>query len=206
MDLNAFFELSLATQVALAAGYLGYAIAYAGWREHHTTADEVLITIVFAAVASLVFQAASPLGAWIAAGAAVFASCLAAAIWRWGLRQGFLWLLSSLGVHREDGIHRGWAGVVQTKCAVDQAAVYLVSGHVLHLLDRRAYLDAPWQGLYLGGDGSVVMVVEEEDLPPVGPEDGTVKQRTEIRHDWGTRMTYIPAEQISRVELRMGKR
>ena len=60
------------------------------------------------------------------------------------------------------------------------------------------YAEAHLGGMYLGSDGSIVMVVEHEDLP-----DGTTEERTAIRDaTWGTRVTYIPASEIARVNIR----
>jgi len=82
---------------------------------------------------------------------------------------------------------------------VGQLSVHLKNGRVLYLHDRRAFLGCPWEGLYLGGDGSVIMAVESEELP-----DGTEEIREAVRDDaWGTRMTYIPASEIARVNIRI---
>ena len=43
------------------------------------------------------------------------------------------------------------------------------------------------------------MAVEEEELP-----DGTTQERQGVLSDWGARLTYIPADQISRVNIRLG--
>ena len=88
--------------------------------------------------------------------------------------------------------------LVQTKKTVDQISVHLLDGRVLYLNDRPKYEGTPWDGLYLGGDGSVLMIVEEEKLP-----DGIEEERKGICSDWGTRLTYLPASQITRVNIRL---
>lgn len=196
-----FFELSLATQVALGAGFLAYALAYAGLREGHGTVDVVFITLAFAALASLTFGGGMAAGFapfWASLGA-LSITLMVAALWRRWARGWCLWLLSVARVHREDGAHRGWAVLVQSDCVVSQASVHLKDGRTLYLNDRQKYLSAPWQGLYLGGDGSVILVVEEEERA-----DGTEEARQGISDaDHGARMTYVPAAEVVQVNLRM---
>ena len=196
MNLNTFYELSVATQVALGSGFLAYALAYAGFREGHYAVDAVFITLIFSVVASLVFTVASPIGLW---GATALFTLGVAAFWRVLARRWCLRMLSLLHIHREDGVHRAWAQIVQTDKSVGQCSVHTKDGRVLYLNDRPKFKGLLWDGLYLGGDGSVVMIVEEEEFP-----DG----RTEVRDgitsaDWGTRMTYLPASAIERVNIRL---
>lgn len=199
MDPIAFFSLSLVTQVSLGSGYLAYLLAYAGLREHHNSLDAIFITLAYAAVASLGFWSAASAGPWLAAMAGAGSAMTAAALWRKWLRDICQRLLSIARVHRDDGLHRAWSAIVQTDCKVGQASVHTKDGRVLYLNDRSLYSKSPWQGLYLGGDGSVVMVVEEEELP-----DGTTEVRQGVADDnFGVRMTYIPPDQVARVNLRM---
>lgn len=195
-----FFSLSIAVQAAIGAGYLGYVTAYAGYRRYHKTEDAVFISVAFSSIALFSYGLADRYLGAAGAVAAAFVSSLAVAFtWRkWG-RRAWLLIVSSIGVHRDDGAFSAWDEFAQTDRLVDQAYVVLKSGRTLCLNDRRAFFGAPWNGLYLGGDGSVIMVVEDEDLP-----DGTCRYRETIKDDlWGTRMTYVPADEIARVELRM---
>ena len=47
-------KVPIAIQIALAGGYLAYLVAYAGIRQHHTTADATFRSIVFGLAASAV--------------------------------------------------------------------------------------------------------------------------------------------------------
>lgn len=197
---NDFFGLSLSVQTALGAGYIGYITAYAGFRQGHGAVDTLFISLAFASLGLLVFGLVEPdCGAVSAFLAAFAASIIAAGLWRkWG-RNFWLWLTSWLGVHREDGTHTAWAGIVQTPRKVGQVSVHTKDGRVLYLNDRRNYADIPWNGLYFGGDGSVILAVEEEELP-----DGTEETRSGVCDpQWGTRLTYIPASEITRVNVRI---
>lgn len=197
----AYFELAVATQIALGAGYLAYSVAYAGLRDGHKGTDAFFITVGFSAVASLIFASSfGATGSPVAASAITFViTVVVAGLWRKLLRGAALWGLGALRIHREDGISSGWATILQSDHAVSQASVHLKDGRVLYLNDRAQYRDAPWQGLYLGSDGAVVMVVEEEEFP-----DGTEEMRLGVKDaGWGTRLTFIPPSEIARVNLRM---
>jgi hypothetical protein len=193
-----FVNLGTAVQVSLGAGYLAYCTAYAGFRRHHQTRDTIFISLVFAAIASAVISQAQTLGVVPAYSLSVLAALVSAAVWRWFGRELWHRTMHVSKVHREDGVETTWENLIQTKKIVDQISVHLSDGRVLYLNDRPKYVGTPWDGLYLGGDGSVLMVVEEEELP-----DGTEEKRQGICSDWGTRLTYLPASQITRVNIRL---
>ena len=193
-----FIELGAAVQVSLAAGYLAYCTAYAGFRRHHQTRDTIFISLVFAAIASAVISLVQVFGTVPAYLLSVFAALLSASIWRWFGRELWHKTMRASKVHREDGVETTWEALVQTKKIIDQISVHLSDGRILYLNDRPKYVGTPWDGLYLGGDGSVLMIVEEEELP-----DGTEEVRQGVLSDWGTRLTYLPASQIARINIRM---
>lgn len=196
---SSFFELSLSVQVALAAGYLAYITAYAGLRRGHATQDAIFISLVFSVVALLVFELLPVEQTYVRAFLACIAALASGIFWRKLGRTWWLWLMQKTGVHREDGVHSPWDVLVQTDRKVGQISVHLKSGRTLYMHDRRNFVGCPWEGLYLGGDGSVIMAVETEELP-----DGTSEDREGIKDEaWGTRLTYIPASEIARVNLRM---
>lgn len=195
-----FLNLSLSVQVSLASGYLSYVTAYAGFRKEHSGQDAAFITLAFASIAQLTFILADPYcGSIGACASALSASLLAAVLWRRCGKKCWQWVMAKTNTHRDDGVHAGWLVVTQTPKIVEQVSVHMKNGRVLYLNDRRQYNDAPWQGVYFGGDGSVAMVVDEEELP-----DGTTEAREGmVDPDWGTRMTYIPASEIARINIRM---
>lgn len=202
MDDLDLLSLPLAVQTALGAGYLAYVIAYGGIRQHHTAQDAVFLTLAFGILPGSILAFSTP--SQLAPGLllAVASAVLLGATWRrWG-RDLAASILRGAQVHRDDGLHAAWDGLIQTTRPVTQISVHMKDGRVLHCNDTKPYEDAYRGGLYLGGDGAVVMVVEEEEV--VGP-DGAV--RTEVREDivvpgWGTRLTYIPAGEVARVNIR----
>jgi hypothetical protein len=194
-----FFELSLVLQVALGAGYLAYTTAYAGLRRDHNIADQLSISLVFSAISLVLVNSTATWGdGWRVAFA--LGSAIAIGVsWRAVGRPVWHWVLRTARIHREDGVHSGWAALVQTKKGVSQATVYTQDGRILHLSDRAPYKSTEWGGLYLCGDGSISMIVETET-----DAQGCEVNREDINDaDWGARYTHIPANQIRRVELRM---
>lgn len=195
-----FLNLSLSLQASLASGFLAYVTAYAGFRREHSAQDSAFITLAFSSVAQLVFILIDPCwGSLVACLSALATSLAAAIVWRKWARTAWLWLMGKAKVHRDDGAHGTWSAIVQANRGVEQLSVQTKSGRTLYLSDRSAYAAAPWSGVYLGGDGGVILVVDEEELP-----DGSLEKRSGVAdEDWGTRMTYIPASEVARVNIRM---
>lgn len=201
MATDQFLLLPLEVQVALGGGYLAYAVAYAGLDRRVRPAEMAFRVLAFGLVALISFKAvlAQDCPPWAAALTAVLAATIAGALWRRFLRHWVLALLDRLKISSEDGLPDAWTALIQARgLNVTQLSVHLTDGRVL-FHERSAYGSALHDGLYLGRDGSIVMVVEETLLP-----DGKTRITSEdIAHpDWGTRLTYIPASQIARVTLR----
>lgn len=190
--------LSTLVQVSLGIGYLAYSVAYAGFRRHHDTRDTVFITLVFAAVASTIFSSLLPWNPYLAGVLTLVIVLILGAAWRAFGRDAWLWVMSNTNVHREDGNNSTWEALVQTRKKVGQVSVHMKNGRVLYLNDRRKFVGAPWDGLYLGGDGSIVLAVEEEET-----ETGEVEVREAVKSEWGTRLTYVPASEVARINIRL---
>ncbi|TYB89675.1 hypothetical protein [Oceaniovalibus sp. ACAM 378] len=86
-----FFGQSLAVQVALAAGYLGYCTAYAGYRRGHLARDAIFISLVFASIASVAFVLGEAWGTVAAGLVALLTSLACACLWRMVGRKVWLW-------------------------------------------------------------------------------------------------------------------
>ncbi|MGR3495402.1 hypothetical protein [Citreimonas sp.] len=198
MGTEDFWQLPLGIQAALGFGYLAYITAYTGMRRAHSAQDAIFISLAFGSVSFLTFAVFEHLGGPSALLLSLAAALATACLWRGVARNLWQRLILAVRVHRDDGLFHGWDAVVQTKGEVGQVSVHTKDGRVLYLNDRKQYRTAPWQGLYLGGDGSVTMIVEEEELP-----DGSTETRSGILHDEGARMTYIPASEVARVNIRI---
>jgi len=193
-----YFNLPLEIQTALGGGYLAFAIAYAGLSDQYRATDIVFRTMAFGLISLMAFRLSQQLGPIGASALGVAAALVAGILWRVvGIRLVNR-ILAGLGVHREDGTYSAWTALIQQPgLTVSQLSVHTKDGRILYqnaLHDPKAHLN----GMYFGRDGSIVMVVEEEELP-----DGTEEVRTGVRGpEWNTRVTYIPADQITRVNLR----
>lgn len=201
MGLKDLVLLPIGLQVALGAGYLAYMIAYAGLRRGHSAVDAVFISFAFGIPALFTFDLLAPyyVALGVAAGAAV--SILAGIFWRAGLRRVWVWLMEKLGVHGEDGAATAWDTLIQRRgLKVNQVSVRTKDGRTLFMNGRHDYLDGPHKGLILGGDGSVVMVVEEERLLGAAGED---RKAQGMRTENGVRLSYIPASEIAQVNMRV---
>lgn len=196
--LEAFFDMGLGVQTSIGFGYLAYMTAYTGQRRHHVTSDRIFISLAFGSIAFLMFYLLQAQGALVAFIAAASAALLAGVIWRWFGRKCAMKVLHKIRVHQDDGLHFGWDELIQNIGDVDQATVHTTDGRILYLANRRVYADAPYKGLYLGGDGSITMIVEEEQL-----RDGQREVREGIYAEgWGYRLTHIPVAQIAQVDMR----
>lgn len=178
---------------------MAYYTAYAGLRRGQTARDALFISAGFGLAALVVFETMYEFPSiWRIVGSFCVAIVLSV-VWRKWLQKGWNTVMQRLGVHRDDGIHGAWDRLVDAVHLVGQISVHTTDGRILYLDDRRKYANAPFKGLYLGGDESIGMIVEREEFP-----DGTIEERKDIVHkDWGTRLTYLPASKISRVNIRL---
>ena len=196
---ESLFMLPLELQVALGGGYLAHAVAYGGLRQAPSATELALRSLAFGLAALLSFRTALSHNAPTIFAVAAGLSCalLLGILWR---RAGMKWtirMLRWIGIW-EDGLPDAWTALIQTpKLNVTQVSVHLKNGRVLYH-DRNAYPAAWNDGLYFGSDGSMVIVVAEEER-----DDGTSEERKDVyAPQWGTRLTYIPADQVERVNLR----
>lgn len=196
--MDSLLSLPLTAQVGLGAGYLAYLLAYGADRKNHSTADTAFLSFAFGipALIPMTLTPLSPLSSTLFGTAAALGLAL---MWQAGLQKWLLPLQIRLGLGREDGLPTAWSGVLaHPNLECSQISVHTTDGRVLYLNDRHQVLNAPHQGLYLGSDGSVLMAVQQEELP-----SGAEEQREDIIDpNWGARMTYIPAAQIVRINIR----
>lgn len=184
---------------ALASGFMAYYTGYAGLRRGHSSQDALFISIVFGLAALVVYQEMQVLPSTWRIVIAFAVTITLSVVWRKWLRTGWNSFMRWLGVHRDDGVYGAWDVIADKDLAVGQISVHTKDGRILYLDNRLKYENEPWQGIYLGSDGSISMIVEREELP-----DGTIEERKEIiSEEWGARLTYIPASEICRVNIRM---
>jgi hypothetical protein len=201
-----WYDLPLELQVSLGAGYAAWLIASEGRRRHARAEDTVFASFAFGAIALVVARALPLLSPWpvaspwtvvVGAGAGIFA----AALWRRWLRRAWHWLMARLGVYADDGLPDAWTAIVtqDARPFLTQISVHTTDGRVLYCNEPARYVSAPHRGVYLGSDGSIILPVEEEELPG---------GKTEVREgvtdpDFGVRLTYVPAQAVVRVNIRV---
>jgi hypothetical protein len=196
---NDLLKLSLAVQVALGSGYIAYLISYAGIRQHHSATDVVFRTLIFGLVASAVMTWTT-LFSPLKLAAAVAAAVSVGALWRW---RGMRWAQSALrqaSVTWADDIPTAWLSIsaTRTDCPVSQIAVEMTDGRLLLCEDTRVFVEAPFGPCVLGLGGDVGLYVTDEMRP-----DGTWFKPSDVWHPLdGVNLTFVPAAQIKRVELR----
>jgi hypothetical protein len=192
-------DLTLAVQVALGSGYVAYLISYSGLRQHHSNADIFFRTLAFGLVATGIMT-----WTWfitpVQVVCAIAATITAGAFWRiWGM--GWTSAVLRRGdVSWADDIPTAWLSVTATRTdrKLSQIAVEMSDGRVLLCADTRAFESAPSGPCVLGLSGDIVLYVTDEKRP-----NDEWFQPDRIRDpEYGANLTYVPASQIKRVELR----
>lgn len=193
------FKLSFTVQLAIGSGYLAYLIAYAGIRQHHTAADAILKSFVFGVITSATMLYGYQSKIWTPV-VAFSLTIVAGILWRWRLMSWWRNLMRQSGVSWADDIPTAWLSVTATNTAYSpsQVAVETVDGRLLFCEDTRVYGDAHEGPVVFGLNGDVALYVTAERRP-----DGDWIEKDEIRHSSdGDLITYVPASQIKRVQLR----
>ncbi|MBB3345968.1 hypothetical protein [Sphingomonas sp. BK069] len=192
------FALSFAVQLALGAGYLAYLIAYAGIRQHHTTADAIFKSFAFGVPASamMTYGYQTPVLTSLIA----FALTISAGVcWRWFGMNAWAALARNAKISWADDIPSAWISITAqaTGAAPSQVIVEMIDGRVLMCDDTRDFENAYQGPVTLGLIGDIALYVTSEERP-----DGKWFDKTDVIHAEGDLLTYVPVAQIKRVELR----
>lgn len=99
-----------------------------------------------------------------------------------------------------DDTPSAWARLQENReYPLSQISVLLKDGTWLHCGQTSAFNSAPYSPAVLGTNGDVLMY-----LTSIKPKDGEERlQSTTIDPDYGARLTYIPASEIARVNVRL---
>jgi hypothetical protein len=191
-------KVPVAIQIALAAGYLAYLVAYAGIRQHHTAADATFKSIIFSTATSAVLLW-KPFVPYVNEAVAVLAALACGLVWRSVGIKASQSVLRSTGISWADDVPNAWLTItaLRTDLRPSQIAVDIEGGRTLCCDDTTVFADAPYGPCVYGLDGSIAFYVTAERRP-----DGRWTEHTDIRTTQGDRLTYVPASAIKRVEIR----
>lgn len=195
-------SLPLHLQISLASGYLAYLIAYAGIRQHHTASEVFFRSLAFGMIATAVLLSTAAEGSrepYMRAVVAVIATISVGALWRW---RGMRWsrkIFHGSNISWTDDIPTAWLSITatDTDARPSQLSVDLQCGRVLLCEDTRDFKDSPYGPCVFGLDGSIAMYVTAEMRT-----DGSWLEQKDVRHGDGDRLTFIPASEVRRVDLR----
>ena len=197
-------ELPWQVQLALASGYIGYVVAFIGVRRDHQTHDVVFLTLVFSLVASAAsFSSKSFIGSEIVRALfAITITVLVAGLWR---KWGCVWwqaLLRGWNISHSDNAASALGGLrVKTDAELTGVAVLLRDGSWLMCDDTSIFSKCVYPPFTIGENGDVLMYVSSQTAV-----DGTDKKLpTTLNKDFGDRLTYIPVDQIARLNMRFRK-
>ena len=196
------FNLPWTTLLTIASGYAGYYVANLGVREHHKTIDVAFSTLVFGFLATFVYRILLTVGANILASAIVafLFAAMAGGIWS---RYGRIFLLKVLrlsDVSHANDLPKAWVALFsQTGVNATQLSVKLKDGTWLKCEDLSHFQNMPNGPCVLGGSGDVLMYVTHQQNPN---EEEFSSYEAVADPKWGNEITYIPADQIARLDFR----
>lgn len=194
------------TILMLASGYAAYFVAHVGVREHHQSIDQVFRVVFYGFWGMFAYAVAisSGLGMLSASAICMAFSVALGAAWR-RLGKSLLGkIFRATRISMSDDIPTAWAALsdVGEDVNVSQLKVRLVDGTMMFCRDLSVFRQAPNGPCVLGGKGDVLMYVT--DIGKKNAKNRTVWTPVSGVHDeyYGYSMTYIPREQVARVELR----
>jgi hypothetical protein len=201
-DVLKLINLPWAVLLILASGYAAYYVANVGIRDHHKTVDVIFSMLVFAFLSAFAYNVCRRVFdvslVWSSAVTFVF-GILAGASWSLIGRKYFEKLLRTSRVSLSDDLPSAWVALFGEKVQATQLSVKLKDGSWLMCDDLSKFAFSPNGPCVLGAKGDILMYVThtQSDIgvaffPTPNPIDP----------DWGHEITYVPADQVARVDLR----
>lgn len=201
VDIQTISALPEHLQIVLVTGYIGHAIARAGFRDKERPDELFYGILVFGLFGYIIYNLAKPHYTYflIPSVLGAITTTAIALIWRKHLKHRWDSLLHSTSVSNEDSIKGVWVGLTQnTKVAPTQITVLLKNGISLECNNVQSFGNAPFPRYYSDNDGNLAIYVTKRILA-----DGTEKVLAHTRDEtWGDKITFIPKEEISNVGIR----
>ncbi|HGB3471631.1 TPA: hypothetical protein ACIVB1_001921 [Salmonella enterica subsp. diarizonae serovar 61:l,v:z35] len=198
-------NLPWATLVTLASGYIGYFIANVGLKDHHKPIDITFSTLIFGLFAAMVYQAFVWTG-WGEYLATLLAVLYAFANGAWWRKYGRKWMYKFLRDHDiswSDSTSSAWQqmfGIIDYRCT--ELFIILKDGSGLRSSPLGRFEGLPNGPFTLGNNGDVILYVTHTSS---SDSEDWIEYEAVIHHSWGDLATWIPADQIARVEVRRVK-
>lgn len=197
-NIQTLLVLPLDTLAILVAGYLGYRLAYTGKDSKHSTIDTVFLSLVYALIAKAVLSLPLPVPELPKVAIAIIVALVTAALWRrWGEHWVFR-LLRWAGISTSDRHVTAWDSL-RMKSGFEPRTLMLRlrDGRRLMCGDLGRFLGFEAGPCLLGSDGSVALFVTDQS--DAGSSDWQAREIS--AEEFGTEMTYVPADQIAEIKV-----
>lgn len=200
-------DLPWVTLVTLVTGYIGYFIANVGVKDHHQPLEIAFSTLVFGLLSSFPYNLTIA-AHWLPASSRIYVATLTALafalvvgiVWRkWGRRLMYR-VLRKYDISWSDNTSSAWQQLFdQRNAPVYELTVYLKNGVILLSRDMATFDGLPNGPCTLGNKGDVILYVTHRYLP--GKKEWQVDEHV-TNERYGSLATYVPADQIARLEIR----
>ncbi|KFK92761.1 MULTISPECIES: hypothetical protein [unclassified Serratia (in: enterobacteria)] len=201
-------NLPWATLVTLVCGYIGYFIANVGLNEHHRPIDVTFSTLVFGLLASLFYSLTLHLDVghfqqYLATFSALAFGAGSGAFWRKYARKWMYKFLRHHDISWSDNTSSAWQAMFgHTEFRVTEIYVFLKDGSGLLCRLPGKYEAWPNGPFTLGNKGDITLYVTHRKSTK-GKD--WVEYEGLVDSSWGAMATYVPVEQIARVDIRRKK-
>lgn len=199
---KSLLDLPWPTLVTLAAGYIGYFVANVGVKDQHKAVDITFSALVFGLFSAGIYHASVWVGinAYMAAFPAVMAAFVAGSCWRKYGRKWMYSLLRKYDISWSDDTSSAWQAMFgHTQYRVTEIFVYLKDGSGLLSRLPGNYEEWPNGPFTLGNHGDISLYVTHRKSI-----NGEAWEEYEgvVHQSWGALATWVPADQIARVDIR----
>jgi hypothetical protein len=197
---------SWSTLLLAASGYVAYYVANVGIRDHHKAADITFSILVFAFVAAFAFYFSRwivDLSLVVSSGITFLFAMIAGALWRAVGKPRFERLLRATRISHSDDLPSAWMALFGERRVATQLTVQMKDGTWLMCDDLSKFGSSPNGPCVLGAKGDILMYVTDKRTDKQSKRGlGFVPVVHPIDEQWGHDITYVPADQIVRVDLR----
>jgi hypothetical protein len=205
-DAISFVNLPWATLLTLASGYAAYYVANVGVREHHKPVDVTFSTLVFGFFAAFAYELLriELLASVLVASAMAFLwAILLGGLWSRFGREFLTRALRLSDVSFSDDLPSAWLAIFKQRAYATQLSVKLKDGSWVKCEDLGRFADKLNGPCVLGMKGDLLMYITHVQAPS---EDGFEECPGVTDDVWGDEITYIPADQIARIDYRRARR